>query len=79
MQRKLLVLGAKQFIQNQGTPAGWRFKWVDNLKIVITGPEGAKRLVIIDEGAARVVNEGTVKVNVVKKDKERKDVGEKAA
>lgn len=77
MQRKLLVLGAKQFVQNQVAPSGWRFKWVDNLKILINGPAGAKRFVIIDEGVARVVNEGKVKVSIVSKGKEKKEMGEK--
>ena len=74
MQRKLMVLGAKQFIQNQGAPAGWRFKWIENLKILITGPANAKQYVVMDEGWAKVVSEGKVKVNVVSKGKERRDV-----
>ncbi len=62
MQRKLLVFGAKQFVQNQASPGAWRFKWAEQLKIVMNGPSGAKRFVVIEEGAAKVVTEGNIKV-----------------
>lgn len=62
MQRKLLSVGAQQFVKNQATPDKWRFKWVENLKILIRGPADAKRYVVMDDGIARVVSEGNVKV-----------------
>lgn len=67
MKRKLLVLGAKQFVQNQGSPTAWHFKWVENMKIMISGPAGAKRFVVMEGEAARVVMEGKVKVNTEKR------------
>lgn len=71
MQRKLLVFGAKQFVKNQAAPNSWRFKWVDNLKIMITGPADAQRYVVMDEGVAKVVYGGQVKVSATGKGKER--------
>jgi hypothetical protein len=69
MQRKLLHVGALQFIKNQATPDHWRFKWVENLKIMIRGPADAKRYVVVEDGAARVVSEGNVRVVAVDKGK----------
>jgi hypothetical protein len=79
MQRKLLLVGAKQFVQTQGVPASWRFKWVDNLKILITGPEGAKRFVVMEDGAAKVVFEGNVRVSIGGRGQERVGLSEKLA
>jgi hypothetical protein len=67
MQRKLLNVGALQFVKNQATPDHWHFKWVENLKIMIRGPADAKRYVIMEDGVARVVSEGNVKVVTVDK------------
>ena len=61
MQRKLLKLGARQFIEHQAVPANWRFRWVDKLKILITGPAMARRNVIMADGVAKVVMEGNVR------------------
>jgi hypothetical protein len=79
MQRKLLVFGAKQFVQNQGAPGSWRFKWVENLRILISGPAGAKRFVVMEDGAAKVVSEGNVSVLVGNKGKEKLEKAEKMA
>ena len=62
MQRKLMFLGAKQYIANQASPQSWRLKWVDTLKGIIYGPQQARRVVIMDGEVARVVFEGNVRV-----------------
>ena len=63
MNRRLLVLGSQQFIANQANPSSWRFRWVDKLRVMITGPEQAKRFTVMEGGAARVVMEGAVRIN----------------
>jgi hypothetical protein len=71
MQRKLLSVGAQQVVKNQATPDHWRFKWVENLKIMIRGPADAKRYVVMEDGVARVVSEGNVRVVTMDKGKGR--------
>jgi hypothetical protein len=62
-KQKLLRAGARLFVNGQGSSKAWRYRFVENLKVLITGPANAVRYVIIDEnGAARVVTEGEVKV-----------------
>lgn len=68
-QRGLLYREAKRFVETQAVPNAWRFKWIESLKMVISGPSDAKRYVIIENGAAKVVMEGKVKVVFVKNGK----------
>lgn len=75
MQRKLLTVGAQQYKRSQAAPDLWHFKWVEDLKIMIRGPADAKRYVIIEDGAARVVSEGNVKVVAVDKGKGKAGAG----
>jgi len=66
-KQKLLRDGARLFVNGQGSSKAWRYRFVENLKVLITGPANAVRYVIIDEnGAAKVVMEGEVKVKKAK-------------
>jgi hypothetical protein len=57
-QRNKLWEAAQAFKESRDTPRNWRFRWIGNVKGLLTGPGTARRYVIIEGDDVKVVAEG---------------------